>query len=307
MARMSIDDSFLRDPRVARLARACGWSVYEARGRLLEVYAICYDRKDDTLVDHDIDIAASSDGFAAQMVAVELADALRGGRKFRIKGAAERIEYLRKLRESAVVGGVKSGESRRQKRSNGSTVRFDEVEATASPPSPVPDSAPDPVPDLVPVPEGRESAPAAPTAARSRSRPSKPSAEPTPAERAVCDVVLSKLGARNGVTYRGAPPHLRLITARLRDGCTEADLRKVIHYAASSRSVGGLGWADDEKMRVCLRPETLFGPETIARYLDPAVAWCADPKPSAAETPTRADRPEPAPIVLEILGGGKAR
>ena len=59
--------------------------------------------------------------------------------------------------------------------------------------------------------------------------------------------------------YRGAPPHIRLITARLREGCTEADLRKVIHYAASPKADGGLGWADDEKMRHCLRPETLFG------------------------------------------------
>lgn len=113
--------------------------------------------------------------------------------------------------------------------------------------------------------------------------------------------MLAKLGARNGVEYRGAPPHIRLITARLRDGCTEADLRKVIHYAASPKADGGLGWADDEKMRHCLRPETLFGPETIARYLDPAVAWAADPKPPARETPTRRDHDAPSPLVLELV------
>lgn len=144
----------------------------------------------------------------------------------------------------------------------------------------------------------------APGGALPRSRKPKPSADPTPEERATCETVLAKLSARNGVAYRGSPEHLRLITARLRSGCTEADLRKVIHYAASARDDGGLGWAEDESMRAWLRPETLFGPKTIAKYLDPAVAWCdgGTPKPRP-ETPTRADHDPPSEIVLKLFGG----
>ncbi len=59
------------------------------------------------------------------------------------------------------------------------------------------------------------------------------------------------------------------------------DLRYVIAYCAAER-----GWADDPKMHGNLRPETLFGPETIWRYLDPARSWVSklpadEPQPAA--------------------------
>lgn len=100
-------------------------------------------------------------------------------------------------------------------------------------------------------------------------RKPKPS-EPTPDERAAAGRVLEKLSARNGIAYSGTAEHVRLIVAQLRNGVPEMDLRYVIGYCADE-----LGWQDDADLSKYLRPETLFGPKTIAKYLDPARAWVA--------------------------------
>lgn len=104
-----------------------------------------------------------------------------------------------------------------------------------------------------------------------RKRKQKPS-EPTPYERAVAKVLLEKLGERNGISYTGAPDHVRLIANRLRDGLTELDLRSIIAHCAVD-----LEWAEPgHEMAKYLRPETLFGPKTYTRYLDPARKFMAD-------------------------------
>jgi uncharacterized phage protein (TIGR02220 family) len=114
----------------------------------------------------------------------------------------------------------------------------------------------------------------------SKPRPRKPKpSEPTPAELASVRVVLGKLSVRNGVAYTGSGEHVRLITAQLRSGVSEQDLRAVIGYCAVE-----LGWADKPDMAKYLRPETLFGPKTISRYLDPARTWFAS-LPSSAPPP----------------------
>jgi uncharacterized phage protein (TIGR02220 family) len=102
---------------------------------------------------------------------------------------------------------------------------------------------------------------------RQRLKRPKPN-DPTPEERASAIRVLGKLSARNGVRYTGSPEHLRIIVSQLRNGATETDLRKVIGYCAIE-----LEWADKPEMATYLRPETLFGPKTINRYLDPARTW----------------------------------
>lgn len=102
---------------------------------------------------------------------------------------------------------------------------------------------------------------------RVRARKAKPS-DPTADERSAALFVLRKLGERSGVKHSGAEKHVRLIVARLREGITEADLRKVIGYCAIE-----LEWQDDARMGHYLRPDTLFGPDTIHRYLDPARTW----------------------------------
>lgn len=120
---------------------------------------------------------------------------------------------------------------------------------------------------------------ASPRPPRSR-KPKAPDLSPELASQV--DGLLDKLGRESGIAYRGSDGHKRLIAARLRDGVDEFDLRKVIVYCAHPL---GLGWKDDPKMAKFLRPETLFGPQTIDRYLDAARAWYerhVEPEPKSA-------------------------
>lgn len=79
--------------------------------------------------------------------------------------------------------------------------------------------------------------------------------------------VLEALGRYSRVAYRGTEAHVRLINARLQEGMTVLDLRKVAWYCARV-----LEWESKPDMRHYLRPETLYGPKTLARYLDAALA-----------------------------------
>lgn len=83
--------------------------------------------------------------------------------------------------------------------------------------------------------------------------------------------VLKRLGERNGTNYTGTDKHVRLIANQLRAGVTELELRAVVGYCAVK-----LGWLEKPAMADYLRPETLFGPDTIQRYLDPARTWARD-------------------------------
>lgn len=272
MARMSIDDMFLRDPRVRILAAECGWNKYETRGRLLDVFAIVYDRVDsggDTVLTPDeVDLAADFPGLAERMVKVGLAERARHG--VRIRGAKDRTKYLETREESGRRGGIKSGESRRNKAKVTSKVTFDKNEGRANPPDPVPVPDDPPVPDPPPDPQISEKIPTSltavghPSISKSRRKRPKPH-EPTESERSDALEVLGKLGERNGVRYTGTDQHVRLIAKHLRDGVTKLELRAVVAYCAFT-----LEWSSDEKMRRYLTPETLFGPNTIAKYLDPA-------------------------------------
>lgn len=82
--------------------------------------------------------------------------------------------------------------------------------------------------------------------------------------------VLDKLSRESGVEYRATSrTHAAVIAARLRAGITEDELRAVIVHCAGAKP-HGLGWRDNPEMRAFLRPETLFGPTTIERYLPAA-------------------------------------
>ncbi len=113
MARMSIDDSFGRDPRVMRLATLCTWSRRETMGALFDVWAVCYDRVTPVLSVSDIDITAALNGFSENLIEANLGTKVARG--VRISGARVRIEYLKGSEESGRAGGLKSGESRRKK------------------------------------------------------------------------------------------------------------------------------------------------------------------------------------------------
>jgi len=120
-------------------------------------------------------------------------------------------------------------------------------------------------------------------------RPVKPARssklDPTAVERGSAIAVLASLGARNGVSYSAGHEHVRLIASRLRDGCSESDLLFVVAYCADK-----LSWARDPDMQKYLRPETLFGPRTIAKYLDPARAAYAT-RTRTPQDSTIAERP----------------
>lgn len=295
MARMAIDDSFLRDPRVERLGRRCGWSKRETRGALLDVFALCYDRVSSVLDPADIDFAAEMEGFSALMVEVGLASPVRNG--VRISGSEDRIRYLQSRSETGRQGGVKSGEARRANHrrspSKDPKVTFEENEGLLNPPDLVPDPSPPPVPSPVPDQERKR------VSTRPRQRDSLASVDA-----AAAAAVLSRLSAVTGVEYRGAKEHVKLVVARYRDGLDELDLRKVIAYVSRPTGDGALGWSDDSKMQKYLRPETLFGPQTIERYLDAARSWFAqriggDPQPSAEFAVWR-DSQDPQPRLAVV-------
>lgn len=271
MARMSIDDKFLRDPRVILLADELGINLYDARGRLLGVFALCYDVERHTIVEVHIDRAADRKGFAAAMVNADLATRHRNG--IRVRGAEERIDYLQRKRDAGRTGGLNSAKSRADVPKHlGQAPPPPGAQAPGNPPDPVPDLVPDPSPD--PVPDQNKNPHTPKGGGRSRSKPGK--GEPTSAELASVRVVLDRLGAQNGVSYSMARRHVALIVRQLREGITELELRAVVAYCADPESSGGLGWRGSPKMHKHLCPETLFGPETIARYLDPARAVFQD-------------------------------
>jgi uncharacterized phage protein (TIGR02220 family) len=99
----------------------------------------------------------------------------------------------------------------------------------------------------------------------SRKRKARPGS-PTELEKSAAVEVLQALSRYSGVAYRGSENHVVLIVRQLRAGRTGLDLRKVAWYCAVKRE-----WKDDEKMRDYLRPETLFGPKNIDKYLDAAL------------------------------------
>lgn len=116
-----------------------------------------------------------------------------------------------------------------------------------------------------------------PTPSKPRRRPA-PKVDATPAELASVRVILDRLSTVAGVAYRGCDDHVRLIVSQLRNGITEPELRAVVAYCANE-------WDGKPEMRRYLRPETLFGPKTISRYLDQArtdyakeIAEAAQPK-----------------------------
>lgn len=145
MARMSIDDSFLRDPKVLRLAKRVGWSRRETMGALLDVWAVAYDRATAVLPAEDIDIAAQHDNFACDMVVVGLATQTENG--MRITGAEARVNYLTVKAEAGRKGGFISGISRAKVANAESKQCFDNAEAPANPiPTPIPTASPIPSP-----------------------------------------------------------------------------------------------------------------------------------------------------------------
>lgn len=269
MARMSIDDTLSRDPRVKVLAATLGWSRRETVGCLvMDVWPVCYDQRTHLLSERTIDAAADHPGFAKAMLEAELLFADRSG-KLRVVGARKRIAYLDHKSAAGRQGGLKSGESRKKDPKQTSSTGGSTPQARGNPTLTVTASASAsasaPVSDLE---EKNSAAPSAGGSAKPKARKSSKPFDCSEAERAAAAIVLNKLSSRNGVRYSGTDAHLRLVVGRMRDGVSVDDMRKVIGYCAIQ-----LKWAEKPELADYLRPETLFGPQTIAKYLDPARTW----------------------------------
>lgn len=71
--------------------------------------------------------------------------------------------------------------------------------------------------------------------------------------------VLDYLNKKAGRTYKPVPANLKLIAARLKEGATADECRKVIDAKVAA-------WLNDSKMREYLRPATLFNAIKYAQY-----------------------------------------
>ncbi len=97
--------------------------------------------------------------------------------------------------------------------------------------------------------------------------------DPNDDELAIVEMVLGKLSANSGRSYKACLPrggyteNCRLIVRLLRDGYTEHDLRIVVWERSTK-------WAKDPEANQWLQPSTLFGPLKFQQYLPHATsAW----------------------------------
>lgn len=263
-ASVRYDDEAFSDVRFAVLATACHLADADhALGKMGRLWRQCTALGVYILPESTVTAVLGPNGCDA-LVESELGERVQGG--MRMRGTKGRIEWLKKLRRNAKKG----GKARAAKRQTQGKQLPAKTSPPPSPPIPVPSSAPSPVPVQTEEPEEDSEPPAAVGSGAVSSKRGKAKRTFTDEQRAVAAVVLGKLGERNGVSYTVCDEHVRLISARVDAGVSELDLRKVIAYCAAS---SGLGWADKPEMAKYLRPETLFGPSTIARYLDPARTW----------------------------------
>lgn len=275
MTRVNVEGRAFTDPRFARLATLLGLADSDhARGKVEWLWLSCTTRGETELPLWLVEQYLGPAG-AEALIASELARWAGGrgdsnARRLYICGARGRTEWYGKNQEHSSKG----GKARAAKSSRVAGRFASEVAGVDSSALPLPPALPLPLPPAPSsktpvVPKGDFPHPeisGSPKRSRKRPKPNEPTAE----ERESALVVLRKLGAQNGVSYAGGDAHVKLIVARIRDGLTEMDLRYVVGYCAIK-----LGWRDDDEMRVYLRPETLFGPQTITKYLDPARAWAA--------------------------------
>lgn len=315
MARLSIDDSLARDPRLEDLAELCGWSRRETAGCLqLDVWPLCYDRVTPNLRARDIDRAANRDavapvkhpgGFAAALIQCGLGrPATKRDSHYTwikndgsvvqlpwkdhewrdriyVSGAADRIAYLLKKEESGRAGGTRSSENRR----NQKTKRSSTASSTASS-----------------------------SASRGASSTGSPSANPSASASASADPPDRASASATGEASSASPaeesPALPEFRERVDAGAAaslEARVSRVLNRLTQSNGVTytsaehfelvrerlrsgitelelraviaycaeDLNWAHEEKMLGHLNPHTLFGP-SLSKYLDPARSVYAD-------------------------------
>lgn len=262
MSRINVDAIALTDARFARLAQLLGLADGDhARSKVEYLWLACTLRGETELPQWLVEQHLGERGPAA-LIESELGrwGAGRGDSKTRrihICGARERCLWMRRNQEQSANG----GKARAQNASR------DHGKFTS--PGLVSDTSPDLAGRTSPLSPALSPAPALtdpplPPRGGKRSARSAAKSDATPAELASVERVLVKLGELSGHEFRGARPHVQRILARLREGITEPELRAVIAYCDDDwRKTPGM-------VERYLRPETLFGPESIHRYLPQA-------------------------------------
>ncbi len=297
-----LDD--LDDPRFAAVAETAGYSVEEAWGRFLKLWAYCL--KEQRFVVHEAivrrflgprGVEAILQGGVTELC---LGVAEEGG--IYVKGSREALSWLGQMRAGASNGGKARLEAVRDDAgkfvpaaTNGPALRQPYasptpalVQRSTSPTpalvqrSPSPDPSPDPHAQRSDPPPSlakpRDGVPPEGGGKVSRQRSRVKPGETTAEELEAAARILGKLTERNGVAYEVGrdTAHVRLIVRRMRElverGATlenaEYQLRYIVGYCAVK-----LEWQGNPKLEFALRPETLFGPDTVEKYRAPAIAW----------------------------------
>lgn len=264
MASVRIESDAFADERFDDLAKYAGLADGDhARGKMARLWRQCTIEQSHTLPDDVVTRHLGPEGVDA-LIKSRLG-ARAGRNRVRIRGTEGRIEWLQKLRDN----GKKGGRPRGSKKPDG----FATTEPDGSrPENPLTPSLA-PSPSLAPViPEPPIAPQGGHVSVRLRSVKAPLATE---AEIATARKVLESLAQYSGVSYEleraGKPTtNAMLVVHRLREGISEEQLRAINGYCAYA---SGLGWQDKPEMRQYLRPETLYGPKTINRYLDPARSW----------------------------------
>jgi uncharacterized phage protein (TIGR02220 family) len=268
-----IDAEVWTDWRFECLANACGFNRFEAVGRMAQLWSSASDREVKVLPVAAVRAFLGPNGPEA-IVDAELGEVVEGG--IRLRGS-HRFDGLwedrRRRRERASAGGqARAAEAERDSRGRlVASATASQQPASQQPAADQPLTSPSPGQASLPG-SGSSSvfsseSPLTPPSGGTRPARRK-RADPTHSERAQALEVLAALSKHSAVQYRGSEHHVALIARQLRAGRTELDLRKVAWYCA--KKIGKSGWRDDPEMRDYLRPETLFGPTSIERYLDAA-------------------------------------
>lgn len=251
-AAVRVEKDAFSEPRIELLGTLAGYNRFEALGRLTHLWSVCTDRETN-VVSEAIVAATIGPGGVEALIGAELGERVEDG--IRVRGTAGRTEWLAKKRAGSENGGKATAAHKAAKKE--------------------PSGSHDPA---IGQPSGSHGEATTQTIGEPSGSPLSPSL-PTPKEEkkemsAVADRVLAHLSSKTGIRYRGAKKHVQLIMARLADGIPEADLIAVVDRQDRK-------WPRGDKFREFLRPETLFGPDNIAKYLDAAISE-RDLKPANA-------------------------
>ncbi len=105
MAAVSFDERARKDPRFIILGKRLGTSHFDARGRMIEVWAHCTEVRSYYLSAEIIDVLAEFEGFSELICSADVNLAEKTEKGIRIRGTKGRIEWLENLRKNAKKGG----------------------------------------------------------------------------------------------------------------------------------------------------------------------------------------------------------